>query len=61
MFFCKPNKSFSEELKNGLVWLPKLTTNGMKNKGYSTMTKIKKKQHPCCFFMLNSLQNIKFN
>lgn len=42
VFFVNQNKSFAEELKNGLVWSPKLTTNGMQNIGYSTMTKIKK-------------------
>lgn len=42
VFYVYQGETFAEELKNSLVWSPKLNKKGTKNKGFSTMTKIKK-------------------
>lgn len=42
VFYVYQGSTFNEEFEGGFVWSPKLNKNGGKNKGFSTMTKIKK-------------------
>ena len=41
IFYVYQGETFNEELKGGFVWSPKLNRKNGKNKGFSTMTKIK--------------------
>lgn len=42
VFYVYQGSTFNEEFKGGFVWSPKLNKNGGENRGFSTMTKIKK-------------------
>ena len=42
IFYVNQTRTYKDEKEGGFVWSPQLTTNGRKDKGYTTMTHIKK-------------------
>lgn len=42
IFYVNQTRTYKDEKEGGFVWSPQLTTNGRKDKGYTTMTYIKK-------------------